>query len=102
MKILFENWQKFLDENEDEVIEKPKVVCNCLCIDCVFNQNEQCIDPVNEAGEAGTINLDWVKTEDGRWICECLTYRVGEGETPGPEKGEGGETIPGGEPITEI
>ena len=37
MKLIFENWQKYLKENEDESDIRPKVVCNCLCTDCVFN-----------------------------------------------------------------
>ena len=41
MKLLFENWQKYLKENEDESDLRPKVICNCLCTDCVFNENEQ-------------------------------------------------------------
>ena len=100
MNKLFESWQRYLDEDEDENIDKPKVVCNCLCTDCVFNISEQCVDPVNEAGESGTIDLDWTKTEDGRWICECLTYKVGEGQAPGPE--EESEVTSVEEPITEI
>jgi hypothetical protein len=70
MKLLFENWQKYLKENEDESDLRPKVVCNCLCTDCVFNENEQCI--------AEEIDLDFAQTAEGKTICECLTYKVRE------------------------
>ena len=71
MKNLFENWQNYLQENEN----KPKVVCNCLCTDCVFNKNEQCV--------AEEINLDFAQTAEGRTICECLTYDVRDNEKDG-------------------
>ena len=58
-------------------------MCNCLCTDCVFNKNKQCI--------AEEIDLDWAQTEDERWICECKTYKVEEDEEPGPDSAESDE-----------
>ena len=84
MKLLLEKWKKHLQEDYTEldvlpgVEEKPKVVCNCLCTDCVFNKNEQCI--------AEEIDLDFAQTDEGKWICECLTYEVSEEEERGPEE----------------
>ena len=75
MKKLFENWQNYLEENETESNDRPKVVCNCLCTDCVFNKNEQCV--------AEEIDLDFAQTAEGRTICECLTYEVRDDENIG-------------------
>lgn len=63
MKKLFETWRGVLSENE-----RPQVACHCLCLDCVFNKNEYCF--------AKKIELDYAKTDDGRTICECKTYKV--------------------------
>ena len=100
MKTLFENWQNYLQEDSEEKTDKPKVVCNCLCIDCVFNQNKKCVDPVNEAGEQGTIDLAWTRLDDGRYICECVTYKAGEGDEPGPGTGQEGTEETYGESTT--
>ena len=75
MKKLFESFQNYLDEETDN---QPGVKCNCLCTDCVFNKNKQCI--------AESINLKWAQTEDQRWICECITYKTGPDEKPGPDE----------------
>jgi len=87
MKKLFENWRRHLEEDNVTPIrpgieEKatPKVECHCECHDCVFNENFQCA--------AEKINLDFAQTKEGKWICECLTYQVSEGETLGPDDDE--------------
>ena len=66
MKNLFENWQKFVKEENEDHERDPKVVCNCLCTDCVFNRNKRCI--------AKAIDLQFAQKEDGSTICECVTY----------------------------
>lgn len=53
---------------KEELNNKPKVTCRCLCLDCIFNKKEHCV--------AGNIELDFAKTDDGRTICECKTYEV--------------------------
>ena len=53
---------------KEELNNKPKVACHCLCLDCVFNKNEYCM--------TDNIELDFAKTDDGRTICECKTYKV--------------------------
>jgi len=61
------------DDDVEELSEKKdmhKVTCHCLCRDCIFNRNDYCI--------AEKIDLDYAKTEDGRIICECKTYKIGE------------------------
>jgi hypothetical protein len=68
MKQLFENWQKYVDDSGEDQERNPKVVCNCLCTDCVFNRNKRCI--------AEAINLQFAEKEDGSTICECVTYEV--------------------------
>tara|TARA_Y100000310_G_scaffold196151_1_gene196188 strand:- start:2471 stop:2809 length:339 start_codon:yes stop_codon:yes gene_type:complete len=85
MQKLFENWRKHVNEGDVVPIRPgvknegvPKVECHCLCTDCVFNKNEQCV--------AEKIELDFEQTEDGRWICECKTYEVPEDEDRGPEE----------------
>jgi len=86
MKLLLEKWKKHLQEDHAELDvlpseeEKPKVVCNCLCTDCVFNRDKQCITE--------EIDLDFAQTDEGKWICECLTYEVGDQEVRGPESEE--------------
>jgi len=89
MKNLFENWQNYLQEDSEEKTDKPKVVCNCLCTDCIFNKSEQCITE--------EINLDFAQTKQGKWICECLTYEVDEGKEKGPED----STVRGREEVDE-
>jgi hypothetical protein len=74
MKIIFENWRKHLEDADPESNDKPRVICNCLCTDCVFNKNEQCV--------AEEINLDFAQTAEGRTICECLTYDIRDDERP--------------------
>ena len=84
MQKLFENWRKMLGEDDEGEEGVPKVECRCLCTDCVFNKNEQCV--------AEKIDLDFAQTDEGKWICECKTYKVSEGEEPGPdEEDEGGD-----------
>ncbi len=70
MKNLFENWRKHLGETASEYSNEPKVVCRCLCTDCVFNTNQYC---TKEDG----IELEkrLLENED-RWICECVSYEV--------------------------
>ena len=53
---------------KEELDNKFKVTCHCLCLDCVFNKNKYCV--------ADKIELDFAKTDDGRTICECKTYEV--------------------------
>jgi hypothetical protein len=70
--------QKIADElGYEEQPEEPKVTCDCLCTDCIFNKSEQCI--------AKNIKLDFALTEEGAWICECLTYEVAENKEKGPQ-----------------
>tara|TARA_B100000427_G_C15178587_1_gene450516 strand:- start:146 stop:427 length:282 start_codon:yes stop_codon:yes gene_type:complete len=68
MNKLFENWQNYLKEGED----KPKVICSCLCVDCIYNdknkEDPHCI--------AETINLKHATNSEGKKICECLTYKT--------------------------
>jgi|ETNvirnome_6_100_1030635.scaffolds.fasta_scaffold15230_1 hypothetical protein len=88
MQKLFENFRNYtLDEGdvlpirpgvEEEGV--PKVECRCECHDCVFNKNLQCA--------AEKINLDFAMTDKGKWICECLTYKVPEDENLGPDDDE--------------
>tara|TARA_R110000824_G_scaffold380483_1_gene572902 strand:+ start:85 stop:426 length:342 start_codon:yes stop_codon:yes gene_type:complete len=88
MNKLFENFRQYaLNEGdvspirpgvEDEGV--PKVECHCECHDCVFNKNLQCV--------AEKINLDFAQTNEGKWICECLTYEVAEKEPVGPNDDE--------------
>ena len=75
MKNLFENWRRHLEDPKPESNDKPRVICNCLCTDCVFNKNEQCV--------AEEIDLDFAQTAEGKTICECLTYDVRDDENPG-------------------
>ena len=75
MKKLFENWQNYLQEDSEEQSEKPKVICNCLCTDCIFNDKKEdphCI--------AETIKLKHSTNAEGQKICECLTYEVSKEE----------------------
>jgi len=69
MKELLESWRQVLKEEESEKL--PRVLCHCLCIDCIFNKNDHCY--------AKKIELDFATTAEGKTICECLTYQVGEG-----------------------
>ena len=85
MKLIFENWRQHLEDVESGTNDKPRVICNCLCTDCVFNKNEQCV--------AEEINLDFAQTAEGKTICECLTYDVRDEELPG-------DAIPFGEEPT--
>tara|TARA_R100000008_G_scaffold21543_1_gene11318 strand:+ start:1384 stop:1878 length:495 start_codon:yes stop_codon:yes gene_type:complete len=82
MKNLFENWQKYLREEDND---QPKVACDCLCTDCVWNKNKQCV--------AKEIKLDFAKTKEGKTICECLTYEVKSGEKKGPDSQKIQESI---------
>ncbi len=85
MKLIFENWRQHLEDVESGTNDKPRVICNCLCTDCVFNKNEQCV--------AEEINLDFAQTAEGKTICECLTYDIRDEELPG-------DAIPFGEEPT--
>ena len=87
MKNLFENWQKYLEEDEAQKNDSPKVVCYCECEDCIFNVSLKCVDPINTSGEKGAIDLKWSKNEYGERICECETYQITEGDMSG--RGEG-------------
>mgnify|MGYP003111179393 CR=1 FL=1 len=48
--------------------EEPKVLCKCLCVDCIYNKDKMCY--------AKKIELDYLEKEDGSKTCECLTYEV--------------------------
>jgi len=85
MKLLLENWRKLLKEgdvipirSDIEMKGGPKVEAHCECHDCIFNKNYYCV--------AEKINLDFAQTNEGKWICECLTYEVSEDEEPGPHE----------------
>ena len=108
MKKLFESWRKHLEEGDVVPIKPgiqqegaPKVECHCECHDCIFNgKNYKCV--------AEKIELDFAQTIEGKWICECKTYQVGEDEAPGPEIDADEEeeirarrSPPGGDPVLE-